>query len=291
MGRVTVFIAEDCYHSKQVCQTLDQHEIPYSTVSLTQYPTRSTDLDELMHSSCIPCCSSFTSSSNSNSTPQVFFNSRHIGGLQEVNSQLEKWNTPEEIPRQRRRRSSCASDYSSESRPNRRRSSCASTDVSVDSGGHVNTLRALQRYEQEIASAPDPTDKRLRLPRGRRPGVSSSTNGKKRRSCRRKAPKLQFPGGINASVVEITEMLCQIVPGEDVVIGMSIHKRVVVSIVIRLASYFNISTAEAKNLTFQLEAMQIVVCLDAKMELYRLQCYHTPNVLNSYRVWDPKERE
>jgi len=69
MGRITIFIADECANSKLVLETLKQYSISYQVICLSNYPHRRADMIKLTN--CL-------------TTPQVFFNKKHIGGASEV---------------------------------------------------------------------------------------------------------------------------------------------------------------------------------------------------------------
>jgi len=73
MGRVTVFTDEDC-GSQLVRKILDENDIPYSEISLSNHPDRRVDMIKL---------------TKSITTPQVFFNIDYIGGCQQMKNVLE----------------------------------------------------------------------------------------------------------------------------------------------------------------------------------------------------------
>jgi glutaredoxin 3 len=77
MGRITMFSADGCPHCLRTAAVLEQYSIPFTEISVTKHPKKRQDMLAL---------------SNRLATPQVFFNTRHIGGADETIDLLEQWN-------------------------------------------------------------------------------------------------------------------------------------------------------------------------------------------------------
>ena len=77
MGRITVFSTDGCPHCKRVKVALLSRDMPFIDISLTKHPHKRQDMMAL---------------SDRVSTPQVFFNTRHVGGADETIALLEEWN-------------------------------------------------------------------------------------------------------------------------------------------------------------------------------------------------------
>lgn len=75
MGRITIFTSGDL-NSKRVINALEGRKLPYSLIDLEQHPERLHDLMALAHSTAVP---------------QVFFNTRHIGGVKQTMEELVGW--------------------------------------------------------------------------------------------------------------------------------------------------------------------------------------------------------
>jgi len=65
MGRITIFTAEDV-HSKIIQNELERLSLPYTEISLIDFPSCRNDLKAMI-------CKT--------SVPQVFSNTRHVGGV------------------------------------------------------------------------------------------------------------------------------------------------------------------------------------------------------------------
>ena len=77
MGRITIFTAEHCPYCRRVESAFTARGIPYVTISITKYPQKRNDMIVL--------------SQHRSSTPQVFFNTRHVGGMDDTLALLEEW--------------------------------------------------------------------------------------------------------------------------------------------------------------------------------------------------------
>eukprot|EP01013_Petalomonas_cantuscygni_P043540 TRINITY_DN8284_c0_g2_i1.p1 TRINITY_DN8284_c0_g2~~TRINITY_DN8284_c0_g2_i1.p1 ORF type:complete len:559 (-),score=118.02 TRINITY_DN8284_c0_g2_i1:131-1807(-) len=69
MGRITVFSTNTCPHCARAKEILKRHGAPFTNISLTDHPDRRPDMLAL---------------SDRMSVPQIFFNSRHIGGADDL---------------------------------------------------------------------------------------------------------------------------------------------------------------------------------------------------------------
>ena len=81
MGRITVFSADACGHSVRLKACLTEHGISeFQEINVTKFPEKRVDMMSL---------------TNSVSTPQVFFNTRFIGGTEEVIAEMQRWRKEE----------------------------------------------------------------------------------------------------------------------------------------------------------------------------------------------------
>jgi len=88
MGRITVFTSDGCSFCKEVKSALAERNLPYVEISYADFP----ELREKVFSL-----------TNRMSTPQVFFNTRHIGGCDDTLGLLSKWDKEERYPTLRER--------------------------------------------------------------------------------------------------------------------------------------------------------------------------------------------
>ena len=77
MGRITIFVTESCSYCIRAKHALKERNIPYVEISVSKYPQRRNDMISL--------------SNDQYTVPQVFFNSKHIGGCTELLAMLEEW--------------------------------------------------------------------------------------------------------------------------------------------------------------------------------------------------------
>jgi glutaredoxin len=180
--------------------------------------------------------------------PQVFFNQNHVGGADDTFRILEQW-------------------YAD------------------------GTKSLTEHYHKEVGSLPDPTDPRLQ------PSTEAPVEPSKP-PARPKTDFLTLPDASScASVVAMVERLKTILPCQA-----HKHKRVICKnsftgeqAVEALQKGFNIrSRDEAVRFGEYLRQARLLHSLvnaftefyDSPKALYRLQCHHTPSILNSYRVWN-----
>lgn len=76
MGRITLFTLDACPHGARVKHALESRQLPYTEISLSKYPERRIDMFHL---------------SDRFSVPQIFFNTRHVGGVHETLKLLKEW--------------------------------------------------------------------------------------------------------------------------------------------------------------------------------------------------------
>jgi hypothetical protein len=140
----------------------------------------------------------------------------------------------------------------------------------------------------EIGNFHDPLDKRLALPE--RPPVLTEP-------CAPRDPDAEFciaiPGDAS-TVLEMTQMFADLIKHEDTTVGSVTYKQCFegFKVIKVLRGTFEISEKEAFKLASHLLTVGIFVILNGTSgvtfdveSLYRLQCYHTPGILNSYRIW------
>jgi len=180
--------------------------------------------------------------------PQVFFNDKHIGGADDTIAVLEKWEEENTHP------------------------------------------TALLRYQEEIESELNPTDSRLDPPSTPPKVVDPPPE-------RSEADKILLPNGEHISVLDLTQELIKILPKYDIsqFTGnyMSCFKGL--SCVAALLTNFGITEREeAFKFCLLLQERKILHHVKEKhlfednTKLYRLQPYHSPGVLNSYRIWNDR---
>jgi len=268
MGRITVFTGDDV-HSKIIQNELERLSLPYTEISLVAFPSRRNDLKAMI---------------SKVSAPQVFFNTRHVGGVAATLAALDRWKKP---------------SSSSSSIVLNKSSTSGSDDKNPRKSSRI-PLTPLEFYKSEIECMPDPTNKRLdpppapsEKPQGN--GHNESTTSSRGR-CR---ATIALPDGTKTTVLDIMEKLKITLPrqelkykkttylnastGAQVVetfqhhMALSPEEAIAFAQSLMNANIFDhVRADDLKNNTFQ----------NSDKEVYCLQCDRYPRVLNSYRFWN-----
>ena len=289
MGRITVFVTDANTACHRVIAAFEGLKIPISIISLTEHPEKRDD----MFSLCML-----------NSTPQVFFNTRHIGGAEATFELIQEWvsSCESEAPNGSANSGASVSSYSSGGsrkkkapEKNTRRGSNASKDSIGTSKRSAQSTRSVksyasahERYMLEIGNFHDPHDKRLALPENA-PILEEP--------CLPRDPDAEFcitiPGDVS-TVLEMTQMFVDLIKHEDNTVGSVTYKQSFggTKLIKVLRGTFEIPEKEAFKLASSLLSAGIFVSLSGSSGIsfdvesfYRLQCYQTPGILNSYRIW------
>mmetsp|Transcript_18406 Transcript_18406/g.21180 ORF Transcript_18406/g.21180 Transcript_18406/m.21180 type:complete len:524 (+) Transcript_18406:35-1606(+) len=177
--------------------------------------------------------------------PQVFFNDAFIGGSVEVIKILSEWDLSDKAP--------------------------------------------LEFYKADIEPLPEPNDERLMIPTG--PPLRYP-----------KAPKrtlahdyIFLPDGSTKSIFHMTRELMKLLPRNDLMFLAKVYRNCFTGehFVDAITEHFNVSELAAIEFGNSLKQHQIVhhVCNadhdinDTTKYFFRLQPFHTPDVLNSFRIW------
>ncbi len=237
MGRITLFTSPDTY-SVFVKKELDKRGLPFQEINLAAYPSRRIDLESLTSSSAVP---------------QVFFNTRHVGGINETLEELKKW----------------------------------------DKCTRYGSL--LERYEAQIGKMPDPKDKRLSLPAENDTRRNSFTSD----LYLRERAVLELPDGTLTTVLDITEKLQDALPRGEHRYKDTLYLNAFTGkeAVDAFQKHLNLSRKGAVALGRGLQNANVLHHVypsisnkydfqDSADEIFRLQCFKSPDVLNSYRIWD-----
>ncbi|KAL7559455.1 hypothetical protein ACA910_017471 [Epithemia clementina (nom. ined.)] len=266
MGRITIFTADGCVHSRRVQAAFRQRRIPFVEISVSRYPDKQADMIALTNQ-------------EKRSTPQVFFNTRHVGGADETLALLQQWDQD----------SRYASAYD------------RFRDEIEQHWDPVNPRFQIPQEEQDavpIKSAGPPrgeSEYSIVLP----PWSSSKVN--------------------KTTVLAMTELLKEILPSQDTAKRWTIHRMSFTGeqATQALMEHYKITSCDALQLFQHLVQQQVIIpeddneaesaadnsttnknnnnkttlkqvpcSLSSPQALYRLQCYAQPSVLNSYRVWN-----
>jgi glutaredoxin len=232
MGRITMFSADGCPHCVRTAAILTQYSIPFVEISVTKYPKKRKDMLAL---------------SNRLATPQVFFNTRHVGGADETIELLEQWNAEKS-----------------------------------------RSASPLERYKEEIEAMADPYNARFDIPDYLPVVVEASPpRGDAEYS-------MLLPNGKQATVLEVTETLKSILPLDTRMYNRTEYKNSCTGkqAVCAIMAHFKICVDQAVTFAKRLQDSRIIHHVteehafeNSEQYFYRLQYHHTPEVLNSYRVW------
>jgi glutaredoxin len=284
MGRITIFVADGCSQSRRAEAALMLHKLPYEVINITKYPSKRTELAALcmrMH------------------TPQVFFNTRHVGDADDTVALLNKWHKQclcddeETFPESSE--FSTSSDRSSRSKFSQGKLGLGRLSPSKRSISSSHKRAAFSsvyaRYVDEVGQHHDPVDKRLMLPTTPPPRYST-------RLLRSKVEEycIQIPGEDTTTVVEMTEMLKDLIPqNKEREVDGIIYRRSFMGFQVTktLQAVFNTSRNETELLAQQLVVQGVLHSIDGdpsttlfdEKHVYRLYCHNTPDILNSYREW------
>jgi glutaredoxin len=274
MGRITIFVADCCPDSLRAIMAMKALEIPCVLINVTKYPAKRKDMMSLSHQVA---------------TPQVFFNTRHVGGANDLIDLLQDWEE------------TCSGSDSCDS-SSTDGSSCSFTlskspKKYINGKKHRNGMKKQLGYESvkerfvvEIGKHHDPMDARLAIPT--EPPVETALYPRNplEVAC------IRLPHNDTSTVIEMTEMLKDLIRhiGDHEAGGITYKKSFLGHEVISvLCGVFVISSREAFKFAQELLTCRIFHALQEEHAnatfnsklLYRLQCHHSPYILNSYRIW------
>jgi len=192
--------------------------------------------------------------------PQIFFNDMHIGGVDELFAELERWDAE-----------------------------CVSGSTSISSGNLLNST-VLDLYKAKVASLPDPLDRRLAPPRSTESEERSPPPRDEVNDCIR----TPGPNGTKLSVRRLLRDLMDFMPRNDlkyrgVVYKNSFKGRDGVSAIQN--KYELTSRDEAIFFGRLLQRRCLLQHVKSDHDFgdndyyYRLRPYENPTVLNSFRIW------
>jgi glutaredoxin len=269
MGRITIFTINGCPFCIKAKKALQKRSIPYMEINIQTHPDKRNDLLTL---------------SDSLSVPQIFFNELHIGGSEELIALLEtEWDNT------------------------------SAGDIDADDS---NSNHYLEKYEREIGSLPDPTDERLH------PSTKDPVQEVIIKPNRNSKDYIQLPSSTTntndndgkststntstMSILEMTNRLLNTTPYTNILYrGRSLKNCITgYNFTLFLMKEFEMyigSTNDAiafgqhllqKNIithaiAHSIESKEKEKFRNKKNVFYRLQPHQKPNVLNSFRIWNP----
>jgi hypothetical protein len=228
------------------------------------------------------------------STPQVFFNTRHVGGAEETMALLQEWDE------------SCNDGSASSTSTS---STAVSSTCSTASAGIKSSTRrvprrsslrskrhvygsVLERYMTEVGLHPDPMDKRFAIPDTLpvKPEPSPAR-------IESEVHCIRLKKDTTSTVLEITQLL---IGRKDLIsdnqAGGVLYKQSFFGhqVIGAVRDALVLTNKEAASLVQQMLNLQVIQPLQENNQdmqsldrslLYRVYCQHTPDILNSYRVW------
>lgn len=146
---------------------------------------------------------------------------------------------------------------------------------------------ALEYYDKEIKGKPDPTDPRLQVP-------TTPPVVEKPPPPRDNEKSVSMPDGTKATVLDVTIQLDKLLTHQDLKHNFTVYKNSVkgTEAIDAFKDMFGLKTdseaIEFGNMLIETKIMKHVTGdhgFKKENLFYRLQCYETPNVLNSFRIW------
>jgi len=264
MGRITIFTAKDV-HSKIIQNEFKCLSLPYTEISLIAFPSRHNDVKALV--------------GKTSSMPQVFFNMLHVGGVTVTLQALRCWMM----------RPSCSSIVFPHDNQQ-------SKKISHVPAAAAATTTPLEFFKAEIERMPDSNDMRLAPPP---PLLDKPQDNGDTSSKRRSRLTIALPDGTRTTVLDIMEKLKLTLPQQELkykdatyqntftgvqAVETFLHQMALLpeeaitfALFLFNANIFNyVPATDLKNSTFH----------NSDTEVYCLQCYRYPNVLNSYCIWN-----
>jgi glutaredoxin len=276
MGRITIFTTEGCSASIRTMAALKSRKLPFSDINLTDHPSKRSDVLKICHRY---------------STPQVFFNTRYIGGFEATIALLNEWALTCEGTNDScsLTGSSTVSSYSLESAGGKDKRSKNKSQPILYASMH-------DRYMAEIGNHHDPSDPRLSIP-------AKVAIGNKDTFIRDESKQnfIKLPSEDQSSVLEMTVMLLDILRHVDHNVGSTTYKHSFTGreLIKAICAVFEISKDEASKFCNKLLSIGIFALMGnasnenktadiSSQAVYRMKCLETPNILNSFCDWTEK---
>lgn len=247
MGRITIFMESkwNSVECEQVKTALEERSIPFVCIDISSFPEKRKDMVSL---------------SNDLHPPQVFFNDEHVGGSRELCKILSAWD---------------------------REASFSGYDT------------AFERYEMEIGRVDGPLDERLQfpVPSSVAENVVDPNMGEKTEEVDEQndsGDDIDLPDGTTLAVVAATRQLMKHMPREDLRYRGKMYHSCFrggkgVDVLVKLYGLKSRVAAVWFGQILQQRGILHHVTGDHPFKdencFYRLQPYHQPMVLNSFRLW------
>lgn len=275
MGSITIFTIENCPHSKQAKSAMDEWRIPYAEISLSEHSQKYKDLLRLTGGQHV-------------SAPQVFCNSQHIGGVDDCLRYLRNFCSTSNCwasARSTAKLESSLQDQLLEGKLKRKSSRKNLKDAQQPS----RLMIPITEEEVEETS--------LEFERGEGEHDCAGAHVDKANSSRiyfHSQQIIEAPDGSRMSILETTELLKQILQYGKRRWNFTSYKACCTGeeLVDSLVQHYAVSRDVATEFGRMLHHYNVIwhVCNDHDFQdhpglFFRLQCYHTPHILNSYQIW------
>jgi glutaredoxin 3 len=284
VGPITVFTVENCPYCKQVTTALEECILPFTDISLSKFPQKRKDLLQL---------------TGKVSVPQLFIHSDWIGDVDAALAYLRDFGRQSEgpgeasacleTPLERLDRQAGRTSNSSTSLNPRfmipimeepeadETESMGCCDDDCENDGNFNPAKPLDRFGSSSL-------------------MTSTTTRTNSTSCIGASDpvRIETPDGTVMTVLEITEQLKRILHYSKRRWNFTTYKNCCTAeeVVDAFVEHYNICRSQAEDFAMHLNLQNILVHVsknrtfqDSPSHFFRLRCFHTPSILNSYRIW------
>ena len=280
MGRITVFTAEGCSASIRTTALLEKRKLPFIVINVTDHPSKRMDLLKLCHRY---------------STPQVFFNTRHIGGCKETIALLNEWALScEGVSENGSVSGSSTVSFNSLGTSAAGSRSSKKEKTSKNKSSPMLYASMHDRYMAEIGDHHDPSDPRLSVPlKVVVKDVDTVARDKSMQYF------IKLPSGDRSSILEMTVMLIDIIRHVDNTVGSITYKHTFTGrdLLKAISGVFEISSDEASKFSGKLLSIGIFSVMGNALHenkeaqvnshaVYRMKCLEKPCLLNSFCDWN-----
>lgn len=284
MGAITVFTIDACPYSKQITTALEHWGLPYQNISLSEYPQKRKDLLQL---------------TGKVSVPQLFIRKQLIGGADDTLGYFRslQYNSPEEWDELTSTTSSfCLLDAPPSKRRHAKEASHGNprlmipiteedeTDEETDDADHSLSPAEHSHDGAEQPNNSTTVDNQLSADGPGYPSASSMDT-----------VRIDAPDRKSMTVLETTEKMKHILQYTKRRWNFTDYKSCCTGkeVVDSFVKEYSISRSQAEDFGKVLWKHNILHHVtdpgsefkDTSSKFYRLQCFQTPNVLNSYRIW------
>jgi glutaredoxin 3 len=292
VGPITVFTVENCPYCKQVKSILEDRKLPFTDISLSKFPQKRKDLLQL---------------TGKVSVPQLFIHNEWIGDVNDALSYIRDFDRHIDIQGTSEASTDCLETPLDRLERQVGRPSNSSHNVNPRFMIPIMEEHEVDETECRDNDCEGGNDGNIHNPAkpigplGSSSLWTSSTAGTNRthsRCCVGTSDdiRIETPNGTVMTVLEITELLKQILRYGNRRWNFTTYKNCCSAeqIVDALVEHYNCSRPQAEDFAKLLNQYDILVHVSSKnnrmfrdtpAHFFRLRCFHTPSILNSYRSW------